>query len=250
MNELETMNTVQTIDSREVALMVEKEHKDLLRDIRRYEEQLGESNLAPSDFFVEDTYKSSQNKTMPCYLVTRKGCEFIANKLTGAKGTAFTAKYINRFHEMEQTIKTGTLDRLSPELKAIIAHDLKIQDMEKKVAEVDDDLQDFKKSIPLFGVECEIITNAVRAKGIKLLGGKDTPAYNDKSVRGKVYSDLHMELKRQFGVTSYKAIRRNQCDTAVRIIEAYRLPMVLKELVDETNAQLAFEETGEETNEP
>ena len=42
---------------------------------------------------------------MPCYDVTKKGCEFIAHKLTGVKGTAFTARYINRFHDMEEAIK-------------------------------------------------------------------------------------------------------------------------------------------------
>ncbi len=41
---------------------------------------------------------------MTCYLVTKKGCEFIAHKLTGQKGTEFTARYINRFHEMEQEL--------------------------------------------------------------------------------------------------------------------------------------------------
>lgn len=92
------------IDSREVAEMVGKDHNMMLRDIRRYEEQLGQSKIAQSDFFTESTYQNSQNKTMPCYLVTKKGCEFIAHKLTGVKGTEFTAKYINRFHEMEDTI--------------------------------------------------------------------------------------------------------------------------------------------------
>lgn len=33
--------------------------------------------------------------------VTRKKCEFIANKLTGQKGTEFTARYVNKFHELE-----------------------------------------------------------------------------------------------------------------------------------------------------
>ncbi|MFQ9509487.1 MAG: Rha family transcriptional regulator [Lachnospiraceae bacterium] len=104
----------QKLDSREVAEMVGKEHKELLRDIRRYSEQLGESNIALTDFFTESTYRTEQNKVMPCYLVTKKGCEFIAHKLTGIKGTEFTAKYINRFHEMEEVI---TAANLSPELQ-------------------------------------------------------------------------------------------------------------------------------------
>lgn len=52
MNEL----TQKYIDSREVAEMVGKEHNMLLRDIRRYSEQLGKSKIAQSDFFTESTY--------------------------------------------------------------------------------------------------------------------------------------------------------------------------------------------------
>lgn len=96
-----------TISSIEVAEMVEKAHNDLLKDIRRYCEQLGQGKIPQSDFFKESTYKNRQNKTMPCYNVTKKGCEFIAHKLTGVKGTEFTAKYINRFHDMEDTIRQG-----------------------------------------------------------------------------------------------------------------------------------------------
>ncbi|HIW49815.1 MAG TPA: Rha family transcriptional regulator [Candidatus Blautia intestinavium] len=93
-----------TIDSREVADMVEKNHKDLMRDIRRYVEQLTERKIAPSDFFRESTYKDSTGRSLPCYQITKKGCEFIAHKLTGVKGTEFTARYINRFHEMEDAL--------------------------------------------------------------------------------------------------------------------------------------------------
>ena len=85
--------------------MVEKTHANLLKDIRRYCKQLGEVNIDFSDFFKESTYCTEQKKELPCYDVTKKGCEFIAHKLTGVKGTAFTARYINRFHDMEEAIK-------------------------------------------------------------------------------------------------------------------------------------------------
>lgn len=35
----------------------------------------------------------------------------VANKLTGEKGVIFTAKYVNRFAEMEQKIKLPKTDR-------------------------------------------------------------------------------------------------------------------------------------------
>lgn len=90
------------ITSVEAAKWCGKEHKELLRDIRRYVGQLGESKIALTDFFKEATYITDQNKTLPCFLVTKKGCELIAHKMTGQKGTEFTARYINRFHEMEE----------------------------------------------------------------------------------------------------------------------------------------------------
>ena len=83
--------TRNTITSMEVAEMVGKKHCDLLRDIRKYVEQLGESKIAFTDFFKEATYTTEQNKILPCFQVTKKGCEFIAHKLTGQKGTEFTA---------------------------------------------------------------------------------------------------------------------------------------------------------------
>lgn len=97
-------NGVDAIDSRLVAESIGKPHNDLMKDIRRYCEYLGEGKISLTDFFIESTYTTSQNKTMPCYLCTRKGCEMIANKLTGAKGTVFTALYINAFHSMEKQL--------------------------------------------------------------------------------------------------------------------------------------------------
>lgn len=96
--------TTYTIDSREVAKMVGKDHPHLLRDIKgyiEYMEDLGESNIGFTDFFIPTTYTSRQNKELSRYDITKKGCEFIANKLTGQKGTQFTAAYVTRFNQME-----------------------------------------------------------------------------------------------------------------------------------------------------
>lgn len=133
------MNTLQQkhIDSREVAEMVGKDHNKLLRDIRSYIEQLGEAKIGHTDFFTESSYKTAQNKTMPCYLVTKKGCEFIAHKLTGVKGTEFTAKYINRFHEME-----GIIQDHIPQGKELLA--LAVLEAQKTIAEQTAQIEEMK----------------------------------------------------------------------------------------------------------
>lgn len=100
----------QTISSVEVAEMVGKAHNKLMRDIREYIDQLAQSNLGHDEFFNESTYVDNNNRTRPCYQITKKGCEFIAHKLTGIKGTEFTARYIERFHDIFD-FGTKRLDR-------------------------------------------------------------------------------------------------------------------------------------------
>ncbi len=139
----------QTISSIEVAEMVGKAHNDLLKDIRRYCEQLGQGKIPQSDFFTESTYKNSQNKEMPCYNVTKKGCEFIAHKLTGVKGTEFTAKYINRFHDMEDTIRQGIPNDLSPQLQLLINMEMKQKEHDQKLEELDGKVDAIKDVVAL-----------------------------------------------------------------------------------------------------
>lgn len=102
------LDGVETVDSRQVAGAIGKEHRELLKSIRRYSEYLNESKIAPVDFFIESSYTDSKGETRPCYNVTRKGCEMIANKLTGHKGVIFTAMYVNAFHSMEENFHKPT----------------------------------------------------------------------------------------------------------------------------------------------
>lgn len=147
------------------------------------------------------------------------------------------------FVKVEDSMKEVALRlrSMSPELQAIIMHDKKIQQVETRVESVNQDLQKFKMDMPLLGIEIDRITEAVKKKGVHCLGGKDSNSYKDKSLRGKVYHDIYRELKRQFGVATYKAIKRNQCDMAVEVIERYELPYILAEQIRDCNAQMSME---------
>lgn len=113
-------------------------------------------------------------------------------------------------------------------------------ELEQKIDSVNDDLQDFKRTMPLLAIECQQITDAKNRKVVSLLGGKNGKAYKNASLRGKVYRDLEGQLRREFDVRSYKAIHRNQTDKALEIINKYELPLFLWELVTEENAQISM----------
>ena len=95
-------NDHEVMDSRDVAKMIGKIHRHLMRDIRRYINDLEESpKLDSRKLFIESSYVSQQGKELPCYLLTKQGCEFVANKLTGKKGTIFTATYVGLFNQYQ-----------------------------------------------------------------------------------------------------------------------------------------------------
>lgn len=121
------------MDSREVAEWVEKNHKDLMRDIRGYEEILTGASLRSLDFFIPSTYKDAKGEERPNYLITRKGCEMVANKMTGQKGVLFTAAYIEKFHEYEDKIKLAIPQDYPSALRALAETFEEKQQLEAKV---------------------------------------------------------------------------------------------------------------------
>lgn len=150
------------------------------------------------------------------------------------------------FDEVLPTLrKTGTYEMPKKPLSPMELMELQFQalkEVDGKVDAVDRDLQQFKQDMPILGIEESRITSAVRKKGVGCLGGKGSNAYQDKSLRGKVYADIYSQLKREFGVDTYKAIKRSQSDLAVRIVEGYELPIVLAEQIEDMNNQLEFDD--------
>lgn len=141
------------------------------------------------------------------------------------------------FIQCEKQIKE--FKKLSPmELLELQFGALKEQKQEIKV--VREEVKDLKDNMPLFNIDCEELQKEVRKMGVKVLGGKDSSAYKDKSIRTKVYSDIQHQIKRQFGLNSYKAIKRSQLDIAKEIISRYEVPFVIKNEIDLANSQMAM----------
>ena len=114
-------------------------------------------------------------------------------------------------------------------------------ELTERVDKVEDKITSIEEETPLYGCEIEEVQKHVRKKGIEVLGGKDSNAYKDGSIRSSVYSDIYKQLKREFGcVTTYKSIRRKYIDNVHKFIDDYALPMALAEQVKEANAQISM----------
>lgn len=179
-----------------------------------------------------DSYENEQNKQKYIqYLVTQRGFSLLVMGFTGAKALEWKLKYIEAFNKMEQAIK-NPYAHLSKEVQAIFALDHKQQQLAVEVKEL-------KEGMPLFNVECKEIQAAVKRKGVEILGGKNSVAYKNNSIRGKVYSDIQQQLRREFGVSRYEAIKRCQLPVAHEIVSKYTAPIYLVNEIYLLNQQLS-----------
>jgi phage anti-repressor protein len=179
--------------------------------------------------FTEKSEKGGRPRTE--YEITiemAKELSMLENNEQGKKARKY-------FIKCEKELNSNVIPiNASKELKAIFMLDEKQQVLEEKV-------NDLESNMPLFNIECKELQSTVKSIGTKALGGYKSPAYKDNSLRGKVYSDIQHQLKREFDVNRYEAIKHSQFVQAKDIVVNYKLPTALKEKVDLTNNQISME---------
>jgi Rha family phage regulatory protein len=234
MNELKVFNfnEVDVVDSREVARLVERPHNDLMKSIRVYADYISNAgDFSLVDFFIPSTYQDSKGETRPCYLITKKGCDMVANKMTGEKGVLFTAAYVSAFEKMREQAQAAFQSPASKELKAIFMLDNRTVQHEQRITALEDTM------VVDYGQQ-RTLTNQVNAVVISALGGSDSPAYHDKHVRGKVYSECNRDIQNWFRVNSRNNVPRKRFDEAVEYIQRWRPSTNMSMTIRQTNGQM------------
>ena len=112
-------------------------------------------------------------------------------------------------------------------------------EMNERIENVEGKVYSLENDMPLYGCEIEEVSKHVKRRVVNVLGGKDSEAYKDSSVRGQVFSDIYTQIKREYGlVSSYKSIKRKYLADVHDFIDCYELPRYLEEQINECNAQM------------
>lgn len=143
-------------------------------------------------------------------------------------------------HEVLPSIrKTGSYGKPLTTMEQIKLIAQGNMELGERVDKVEDKLSNLENDTPLYGCEIDEVQKHVRKKGVEVLGGKDSEAYRDGSVRSQVYSDIYNQLKREYGcVSSYKSIKRKYVDAVHVFIDRYEPPTALSEQIRDCNAQV------------
>lgn len=136
------------------------------------------------------------------------------------------------------------MELLELHYQALKEVDSKVDKAEQRIDALDKKLHDELMNLPLLGVESDTVDKALKSRGVEIAGGKESNAYKDKNLLRRIYWDLHGQLRREFGVSTYKAIKRNQTDLALKFLAEYKPPMHLREQIANVNAQQSLDLEG------
>ena len=196
-----------------------------------------EVNLIDHGIYTQNAINRSDN----IYLLSERGYSKLLKILEDDFAWEQYDKLVDGYFQMREQVNSGQARQLTTEEMLELQFKY-AKEVKAEVIELREDFTEYKETTPLFTVECKELQALVRRKGVEVLGGKGSQAYIDNSLRGKVYADIQHQLKREFQVTKYEAIKRGQFITAKEIVENYRVPTGLKEEIIKVNNQINFEE--------
>ncbi|HGZ8963681.1 TPA: Rha family transcriptional regulator [Staphylococcus aureus] len=215
--QLVEQNKTHYVDSREVAEMVGKEHKNLIRDIENYRSViLQSSKLSPDDYFVESTYLGANNRQTKHYLLTKKGCDIVANKMTGSKGILFTATYVDAFHKMDEYIKQqAQLNVPQTPMQALRLMFEATEQTKQEIKNVKDDVIDLKENQKLDAGDYNFLTRTINQRVAHI---QRLHAITNQKQRSELFRDINSEVKKMTGASSRTNVRQKHFDDVIEMI--------------------------------
>ncbi|MED0684015.1 Rha family transcriptional regulator [Bacillus sp. LNXM12-2] len=210
-------------DSVTIAEMFDKQHKDVLRDIRTQMEYAGEEfaqrNFAPGD------YRDKNNQTRPKYDLTEEAFTLIVFSYNTKEAVQTKIRFIQEFKRMKEYIQAQERPKAMSEKESLLASmKLTIQlneDVDGMKEEIKQLRDDIDKKITLDYSQQQAMKNAVN-KRVHKLWNEDMV---DKSIyenTRRLYSALWKNLKDAYRVNAYSNILQKDFEEAMSFIEGWR----------------------------
>ena len=221
--------------ARKLYAFLEMDSKNYSRWCKRNitENEFAEENV---DYFYSSLMKSKQGRGnfAEDYKLSASFAKKLSMQSKTAKGEQARQYFLKVEDKLKETVSRtvpmSPLEQLQLQAQAILQVNEKVEALDKKI-------ERFELDLPILPIEADRITEAVRKRGVDILGGKGSNAYQDRSMRQRVYSNIYADLKANFRVRSYKSIRRNQCDSALNVIARYDAPLYLQDEIYMINGQ-------------
>ena len=165
------------------------------------------------------------------YLWTEKGAWLHAKSLNTDEAWEAYELLVDEYYKVIEKQPQG----LELALQAALHH-------EREIKSIKSDVAFLKDSMRIDTLQQRDIQSVAGQSVIHSLGGKESNAYQQKSIRTKVFSAFWNEFKNYFKVPRYGDLPKSKYDEALRFIKLWRPSTSLQIEIDENNAQMVWDE--------
>lgn len=141
------------------------------------------------------------------------------------------------FIEVEKAFKEQYRLPQTPEEKLALTMEVTTR-LNKRIGKIEEDLEDIKNKQEIDSTQRYKLKKTRNRKAVEVLGGKESDAYQDKSLTRKVFRALERDLKDNFTISRYEDLRRDEFDSAIKFIENWYPPYPLKREISLKNSQM------------
>ena len=127
----------------------------------------------------------------------------------------------------------GGYTKFSKELQAIFMLDARTMEQDRRITALEESM------VIDYGQQ-RILASHVNTMVIRAMDGADSPAYRDKNVRGRVYSECNRDIQKWFRVNSRNNIPRKRFEEAVEYILRWRPSTNMTMIIRQANRQTQF----------
>lgn len=218
--------------------------------------EFAEENVDYFSLPVDSEYAENENSSDRKSLTGRGNTEdyklssAFAKKLSMQGKTEKAEQARNYFISVEDKAKdmvlllkqasNNPMEMLKLHYAALEQVDKKVDKVDNRITALDKKLESELLNLPLLPTEADKVDRALKSRGAEVVGGKESNAYHDKGLLRRVYWDIHGQLRREFGVSTYKGIKRNQVDLALKFLAGYHPPLALQGEIDTANSQISL----------
>lgn len=141
------------------------------------------------------------------------------------------------FIEVEKAFKEQYRLPQTPEEKLALTMEVTTR-INKRLGKVEEKIIEIEKKQEINSDQRYKLWVTRNRKAVEVLGGKESDAYQDKSLTRKVFRALERDLKDNFTISRYEDLRRDEFDSAIKFIENWYPPYPLKREISLKNSQM------------
>lgn len=191
--------------------------------------------------------KQSITQAEHIYLLSERGYAKLIKIMDTDLAWEIHDRLVDEYFELREKVKPlSQFEILQESLNILKDHSDRLDTMDTQISGIETKITDLEFDVPLYSCEAKELSDHVKRKGVEVLGGKNSNAYKNKSLRTKVYQDIYGVIKREFGLygedgkfQSYLSLTRRYKETAHKLVDKYEVPTFLYELICNENNVVA-----------